>query len=88
MLATTDQTGSRLDKILLYHFLMVTALALLITPFITQDKTFGLMLLISMQISLTCISSLIGLNMEHRLNRGAATLLFSAWMLVWLVHLI
>lgn len=88
MLATTPQIGSSLDKLLLYHFLLVTAMALLVTPFISGDKTFKLMLLVSMQIALTCISTLIGLGVGHRLNRGAATLLFSAWMLVWLVHLI
>ncbi|WP_299788408.1 hypothetical protein [uncultured Shewanella sp.] len=88
MLATTDQTGSSLDKLLLYHFLLVTGVALLGIPVITQDKTFGLMLLLSIQIALTCISTLIGLKVGHRLNRGAATLLFGIWMLVWLVHLL
>jgi len=88
MLATANKTGRSVDKFLLYHFLLVTGIALLVTPLITQDKTFGLTLLVSLQIALTCISTLIGFNMGHRLDRGAATLLFSVWMLVWLVHLI
>ncbi|WP_076408859.1 hypothetical protein [Shewanella sp. UCD-KL12] len=87
MIATTTESGTSLDKILLYHFLMVTAVALLITPLITDNKLFELMLLVSMQIALTCISTLIGLSMGHTINRRAASLLFAVWMLVWCVHL-
>ena len=88
MLATATKTGRSVDKFLLYHFLLVTGIALLVTPLITQDKTLGLTLLVSLQIALTCISTLIGINMGQRLDRRAATLLFSVWMLVWPVHLI
>ncbi|GGI92224.1 hypothetical protein GCM10007978_32190 [Shewanella hanedai] len=87
MLATKPISGSSLDKLLLYHFLLVTAVALLILPLIIEDKIFELMLLLTLQITLTCISTLIGLSMGHRLNRGAVTLLFVIWMLVWCVHL-
>ncbi len=87
MLTTKPISGSSLDKLLLYHFLLVTAVALLILPLIIEDKIFELMLLLTLQITLTCISTLIGLSMGHRLNRGAVTLLFVIWMLVWCVHL-
>jgi hypothetical protein len=87
MLATKPISGSSLDKLLLYHFLLVTAVALLILPLIIEDKIFELMLLLTLQVTLTCISTLIGLSMGHRLNRGAITLLFTIWMLVWCVHL-
>ncbi|QFU22172.1 hypothetical protein FM038_008405 [Shewanella eurypsychrophilus] len=87
MIATTTATGSSLDKLLLYHFLMVTAVALLITPLITDNKIFELMLLVTMQIALTCISTLIGLSMGHTISKRAASLLFAIWMLVWCVHL-
>ena len=87
MLATKPVSGSSLNKLLLYHFLLVTAVALLILPLIIEDKIFELILLLILQITLTCISTLIGLSMGHRLNRGAVTLLFVIWMLVWCVHL-
>lgn len=87
MIATTTATGSSLDKLLLYHFLMVTAVALLLTPLITDNKIFELMLLVTMQIALTCISTLIGLSMGHTISKRAASLLFAIWMLVWCVHL-
>ncbi|MPY21569.1 hypothetical protein FM037_18385 [Shewanella psychropiezotolerans] len=87
MIASTTETGSGLDKLLLYHFLMVTAVALLITPLITDNKIFELMLLVTMQIVLTCISTLIGLSMGHTVSKRAASVLFAIWMLVWCVHL-
>ncbi len=86
MIATTPTSGSSLNNLLLYHFLLVTAIALLILPFVTDNKIFELMLLLTMQIALTCVSTLIGLSMKHRLNRGAVTFLFAIWMLVWCVH--
>ncbi|MEC4724680.1 hypothetical protein HWQ46_03845 [Shewanella sp. D64] len=87
MLAIKPTSSSSLDQLLLYHFLFVTAIALLILPLIIEDKIFELMLLLTLQITLTCISTLIGLSMGHRLNRGAMTLLFAIWMLVWCVNL-
>ncbi|AQS36914.1 hypothetical protein Sps_01750 [Shewanella psychrophila] len=87
MIVTTTGTGSSLDKLLLYHFLMVTAVALLITPLVTDNKFFELMLLVTMQIVLTCISTLIGISMGHTVSKRAASVLFATWMLVWCVHL-
>ncbi|BAJ02842.1 hypothetical protein [Shewanella violacea] len=87
MIASTTETGNSLDRLLLYNFLMVTAVALLITPLLTDNKLFELMLLITMQIALTCISTLIGLSMGHTVTKRGASLLFAIWMLVWCVHL-
>ncbi|NRB22399.1 MAG: hypothetical protein HRU42_01665 [Shewanella sp.] len=87
MMASTTETGSGLDRLFLYHFLMVTGVALLFTPLITDNKTFVLMLLVTMQIVLTCIGALIGLSLGHTVSKRAASVLFAIWMLVWCVHL-
>lgn len=87
MMASTTENGSGLDRLFLYHFLMVTGVALLFTPLITDNKTFVLMLLVTMQIVLTCIGALIGLSLGHTVSKRAASVLFAIWMLVWCVHL-
>ncbi|MEI6858212.1 MAG: hypothetical protein V5788_00165 [Shewanella sp.] len=87
MIASTTETGSSLDKLLLYHFLMITAVALLVVPLITDNKIFELMLLVTIQIVFTCISTLIGLSMGHTVSKRSTSVLFTIWMLVWCIHL-
>ncbi|WP_028773046.1 hypothetical protein [Shewanella waksmanii] len=87
MLTTLPTSHYRLDHILLYHFLLLTAISLLILPLFEHDNTLVLMLLVSLQIVLTCINTLISVSFGQRIERIALSVLFALWMTVWLVHL-
>ncbi|WP_028768376.1 hypothetical protein [Shewanella fidelis] len=88
MLATLSQHGVRLDKLMLFHFLLVTAWLLTLSPLVHLTYGATPLVLSSLVIPLTCISTLIGLKIGHGFDKLPSTLLFSSWMLVWAVHLL
>lgn len=87
MLATLSPRGVRLDKLMLYHFLLITSWLLILSPFIYFAFGAAPLILTSLLIPLTCISTLIGLKLGHSFGKTASTLLFASWMAVWALHL-
>ncbi|WP_394201024.1 hypothetical protein [Shewanella waksmanii] len=87
MHTTLAPSHHRLDHILVYHFLLLTAVSLLILPLFEHDKTLILMLLVSAQIVMTCINTLVSVSFGQRIEKIALTVLFALWMAVWMVHL-
>jgi len=87
MLAAKPISGSGLNTLLLYHFLLITGGTLIILPLLADNKKFELTLLIAILIILTSLSTIIGLSIGHRITRTALGFLFAIWMLVWCVHL-
>lgn len=87
MLATLSNQGIRLDKLMLFHFLLVTSWLLIISPFVHLTLGAAPLLLTSLIVPLTCVSTLIGLKIGHGFDKGPCSLLFASWMLVWAMHL-
>ncbi|WP_044555938.1 hypothetical protein [Shewanella piezotolerans] len=83
MLTTMTNPGVRLDRLLLFHFLLITAWVILAAPLLSQNRTIEPLVLASLTITLSCISTLIGLKLEHGFSKVAYTLLFVSWMAVW-----
>ncbi|MCL1147685.1 hypothetical protein L2747_16895 [Shewanella marinintestina] len=88
MLATLSNQGVRLDKLMLFHLLLVTAWLLTLSPLIHLTAGATPLVLSSLVIPLTCISTLVGLKLGHRFDKRPSSLLFASWMLVWAVHLV
>ena len=83
MLTTMTNPGVRLDRLLLFHFLLITAWVILASPLLSQSRTIEPLILASLTITLSCVSTLIGLKLGHGSTRVAYTLLFASWMAVW-----
>ncbi|MEZ9819831.1 hypothetical protein AB4238_04260 [Shewanella sp. 10N.286.45.A1] len=83
MLTTMTNPGVRLDRLLLFHFLLITAWVILAAPLLSQNRTIEPLILASLTITLSCVSTLIGLKLGHGFTRVAYTLLFASWMAVW-----
>ncbi|ABV86949.1 hypothetical protein Spea_1624 [Shewanella pealeana ATCC 700345] len=88
MLATLSHRGIRLDKLMLFHLLLVTSWLLIIAPFFHSTVNQVPVLLSSALVPLTCISILFGLKLGHGFNKKSYSFLFASWMLVWLTQLI
>ncbi|MFT5788881.1 MAG: hypothetical protein ACI8SJ_000989 [Shewanella sp.] len=87
MLTTLSNPATRLDKLLLFHFLLVTAWVILSAPLLAQSPNVEPLVLTRLVIVLTSISTLIGLKVRHRLGKSAYSLLFATWMAVWVSQL-
>ncbi|MCL1059281.1 hypothetical protein L2729_15015 [Shewanella gelidimarina] len=87
MLTTLSNPTTRLDRLLLYHFLLVTAWVILCAPLIAQSPSLEPLVLSSLVIVLTSISTLIGLKMAHGFSKNTYSLLFISWMAVWVAQL-
>ena len=88
MIATLSHRGIRLDKLMLFHLLLITSWLLIIAPLIQSTIIPAPMLLAGVLVPLTCISTLVGLKLGHDFNKRSYTLLFASWMLVWFIHLL
>lgn len=87
MLASLSPQGIRLDKLMLYHFLLMASWLLIFSPFFHYVFGAAPLILMALVVPLTCISTLIGLTLGHGLDKTASTVLFASWMGVWVIHL-
>ncbi|QQX78742.1 hypothetical protein JK628_14330 [Shewanella sp. KX20019] len=87
MLTTLSKPNTRLDKLLLFHFLLVTAWVILCAPLLAQSPAVEPLVLSSLVIVLTSVSTILGLKVSHNLGKTACTLLFVSWMAVWVAQL-
>ncbi|MCG9696399.1 hypothetical protein [Shewanella sp. Isolate11] len=81
-------TGQRLDKLLIYHFLLVAGLLLLLAPLLPLSAGMQMLLLFNLQILLTTLTTMLAIFSGQTLGKNALSSLFGIWILVWLLHLV
>lgn len=80
MSTTLTSPSARLDKLLLFHFLFVTAWVILCAQLLGQSPGVDPLILSSLVITLTCLSTLVGLKIGHDLgNHPVRYSLLAGW---------